>query len=88
MSNQRDPGVWHRLQYRTPEDSTPSVPYVQRFVAGSVVDATHGQLTAHYGDAVVEINLLAGYSLGLARFLDAVDVELEAEFAGWELEDL
>ena len=65
------------------------VAYVTQFVAGSVDDETHARLTAHYDEAVLPgIGLLAGCYLGLARFLDALAVDLETEFVGWELERL
>lgn len=65
------------------------VTYVEQFVAGAVDDATHEQLAEHYDDDVVlGIGMLAGCYLGLARLLTAFEVELEAPFVGWELENL
>ncbi|MGM0398025.1 MAG: carboxymuconolactone decarboxylase family protein [Halobacteriota archaeon] len=65
------------------------VEYVERFVAKDVDDETHERLAAHYDEAtVVGIGMLSGLYLGLAHVLDALAVELEAPFVGWELENL
>lgn len=63
--------------------------YVTAFVAGTVDDALHDRLAAHYDEpTIVGITTLAGGYLGLAHVLDALDVDLEAEFVGWDLEGL
>lgn len=63
--------------------------YVERFVEGSVDDATHDLLADRYDDDVVlGICALSGLYLGLARLLSALEVETEAEFVGWNLENL
>lgn len=65
------------------------VEYVERFVAGEVDDETHDGLAAHFDEpTIVGIDMLAALYLGLAHVLDALDVELEAPFVGWELENL
>ncbi|MFC4451019.1 carboxymuconolactone decarboxylase family protein [Halorussus aquaticus] len=65
------------------------VDYVAEFVDGSVDDATHDRITAHYDDEeVLGIGMLAGTYLGLARVLDALTVDTEVEFVGWDLENL
>ena len=61
--------------------------YVTAFVAGDVDGAIHARLADHYDEAtVLGIATLAGNYLGLAHVLDALDVDLEAEFVGWDLE--
>lgn len=65
------------------------VEYVERFVDQDVDDETHERLAAHYDEpTIVGIGMLSGLYLGLAHVLDALDVELEAPFVGWELENL
>ncbi|SDQ19758.1 carboxymuconolactone decarboxylase family protein [Natronobacterium texcoconense] len=65
------------------------VEYVEAFVEGSVDDGTHERLAEHYDEErILGIGMLAGCYLGLARVLQALDVDLEAPFVGWELEDL
>ncbi|WP_435176509.1 carboxymuconolactone decarboxylase family protein [Halorussus sp. AFM4] len=65
------------------------VEYVRDFVQGSVDDAAHERISEHYADDVVlGIGMLAGTYLGLARVLDALDVETEVDFVGWDLENL
>lgn len=71
-----------------PEQAT-LVDYVERYVAGSVDDDIHEELASHYDEStIVGITALSGLYLGLAQILDALDVELEAPFVGWELENL
>ena len=63
--------------------------YVEAFVASEVDDETHDSLADHFDeDVIVGIVTLAGLYLGLARALDAFDVETEVEFVGWDLEKL
>ncbi|WP_137287977.1 carboxymuconolactone decarboxylase family protein [Natronorubrum halophilum] len=65
------------------------VEYVEQFVRGAVDDATHERLSQHYSDGViVGVGMLAGCYLGLARVLQALEVDLESEFVGWDLENL
>lgn len=65
------------------------VEYVERFVSKDVDQETHERLVEHYDEpTVVGIDMLSGLYLGLAHVLDALDVELEAPFVGWELENL
>lgn len=65
------------------------VEYVERFVDGSVTEETHKRLAEHYDEAVVlGVGMLSGCYLGLARVLQALDVDLESEFVGWSLENL
>lgn len=65
------------------------VAYVEQFVDGRVDDATHERLANHYDDEIIlGVGMLSGCYLGLARVLDALDVDLEAEFVGWDLENL
>lgn len=63
--------------------------YVGAFVDGDVDDATHDRLADHYDEAtILGITTLAGNYLGLAHVFDALDVDLETEFVGWDLEGL
>ena len=63
--------------------------YVGAFVESAVDDETHDRLADHFDDdVIVGIDALSGLYLGLAKTLDALDVEPEVEFVGWELENL
>jgi 4-carboxymuconolactone decarboxylase len=79
-----------RREYdRLPDEQAAIAAYVEQFVAQSVDDEIHDRLATHYDDAtVVGIGALAGSYLGLAHVLDALDVDFETEFVGWDLEGL
>lgn len=65
------------------------VDYVERFVDGEVDDDAHDRLAEHYDEeTILGVGMLAGCYLGLARLLQALDVDLEAPFVGWDLENL
>jgi alkylhydroperoxidase family enzyme len=60
--------------------------YVTAFVAGEVDDDTHARLASHYDEpTVLGVATLAGNYLGLAHVFDALDVDLETGFVGWDL---
>ena len=64
------------------------VEYTTRFVDGTVDDDVHERLAEHYDDdQILAIGTIAGTYLGLARVLDALDVEIEKEetFVGWDV---
>ncbi|WP_129115992.1 carboxymuconolactone decarboxylase family protein [Halegenticoccus tardaugens] len=74
---------------RLPPEHAAINAYVERFVDGRVTDETHKRLTEHYDEAVIiGIGMLSGCYLGLARVLQALDVDLESDFVGWDLENL
>ncbi|WP_318567244.1 carboxymuconolactone decarboxylase family protein [Salinigranum marinum] len=63
--------------------------YTERFVEGSVDDASVDRLRRFFhATTLVGVGQLAGLYLGLARQLDALDVDTEGPFVGWELERL
>ena len=63
--------------------------YVDRFVHAEVDDEHHDRLAARVDrETLLGVGMLAGCYLGLSRSLDALDVETEIEFVGWELENL
>lgn len=62
------------------------VAYVSQFVSRSVDDDTHGALADYFDpDTVVGVAMLTQFYLGLAHVIDALDIELDGEFVGWEL---
>ena len=74
---------------RLPPERAALIAYVEQFVDGRVTDETHGRLAAHYDEeTVLGVGMLSGCYLGLARLLQALDVDLESEFVGWDLERL
>lgn len=65
------------------------VRYVRAFVDGSVDDDTHDRLGEYFDDeTILGVGMLSGCYLGLARLLQALDVETEVAFVGWDLEHL
>lgn len=65
------------------------VAYVERFVDGRVTEETHERLATHYDEAViVGVGMLSGFYVALGRVIQALDVDLESEFVGWDLENL
>ena len=62
------------------------VRYARAVVNSEVDDATFDEVAAEYDDEAVAgaTALAAGYS-GLAQVIDALGVELEDEFVGWDL---
>lgn len=56
------------------------VEYARAVVAGRVTDDLHDRLAARYDDStVVAVATIAGSYLGLARFIDAMAIEAEAD---------
>lgn len=65
------------------------VRYVDNFLDGSVDERVHERVSSYYDDDIVlGVGMLAGTYLGLSRLLDALDVDTEVEFVGWNLENL
>ena len=63
--------------------------YVIRFLHGTVDDQLHAELAEAYPtETVVGIGLFAAYWLANARFVEALGVEIEEPFVGWELENI
>lgn len=63
--------------------------YCEAFVDGTVTDELHGRLADHYDTkTLLGITKIAQFYLGLAYTIDALGIETEAEFVGWELERL
>lgn len=68
----------------------PLARYATEFVKseGNVSDETHEDVAAHFDDdAVAGLAILAGYYVSLVHVLRALDITLEEEFVGWELEN-
>lgn len=65
------------------------IEYVLAFLDGAVEDEVHRALAAEYDDATVAgVCLFAGYWLMNARVVDALGVEIEEPFVGWDLENV
>lgn len=63
------------------------VEYVSAVVTDDVTDELYEDVAAQYTDSqLVGITGLAGGYTGLARMLEAFDVETETSFVGWEIE--
>ena len=63
--------------------------YVTTFVTGSIDDETHDGLKEFFtDDVVVAIIFLASEYLQMSKVIDAMAVDLETGFVGWELERL
>lgn len=65
------------------------IDYVLGVIGWSVDDDLHDRLTTVYDEStVVGAGVLVGAYLMAARFFDAVDIDTDGEFHGWELENL
>lgn len=63
--------------------------YVDAFLDGAVDDDAHAALAKHYNhSAIAGVCLFAGYWLMNARVVDALNVEIEEPFVGWDLENI
>jgi 4-carboxymuconolactone decarboxylase len=63
--------------------------YAVSFVHGTVSDTDHEAVAAHFEpDTVVGIAMLASHYLATARTIDALGVEPETPFVGWDLSGL
>ncbi len=72
-----------------PEEEAALVAYAAAVSGGTVDDETFERFADRYGrETVVGTTMLVGSYAGLARALDAMGVEPEEAFVGWELEDL
>lgn len=65
------------------------VEYLQAYVDRSVTDADHERLAEHFDDAtIVGIGMLAAYYIGIDYMGEALALDLEDEFVGWNLENV
>ena len=67
----------------------PLVEYAFAFVetAGAIDDALHDRIAETYDESTIAgLAILAGYYVSLVHVLRVLDIELEDEFVGWELE--
>jgi alkylhydroperoxidase family enzyme len=72
-----------------PEAEAALLAYVAGTAGGSVDDGTFDRFAERFDrETVVGTTMLAGSYAGLARALDAMGVEPEESFVGWELEGL
>ena len=68
---------------------TPVLKYATALVTGSIDDATHSELARFVDEHVlVAIVFLASEYLQVSRLIDALAVDLEDEFTGWQLQQL
>lgn len=66
------------------------VEYAAEYVntAGDVSDSTHKRIADQFdAEAIAGLAILAGYYVSLVHVLRALDIQLEEEFVGWELEN-
>jgi alkylhydroperoxidase family enzyme len=66
------------------------VEYAFEFVAddGDISEETYDAIASRFDDSTVAgLSILAGYYVSLVHVLRALDIELEDEFVGWELEN-
>lgn len=60
--------------------------YARAYVYGTVDEADHESLATWYeARAIVELGMVAGLYALICRSMDALDVELEEAFVGWDL---
>lgn len=83
----------HAISNGTVDSLTPAdaalFEYVTAYVHGTVDESVHEQLAAHFDDpTIVGIAMLAGEYFALAQTIDALAIEPETEFIGWDLANL
>ncbi|WP_255197457.1 carboxymuconolactone decarboxylase family protein [Halorarius litoreus] len=60
--------------------------YASRFVRRDIDDELHGRMAERYDDAaLMALSTLLGFYVFLGYTLDALDVDLEDPFVGWDL---
>lgn len=63
--------------------------YAERFAQKDVDDETHEAVANAYNDdAMLGLSVLLGFYVFMAYTLDALDIGLEDEFVGWNLENI
>lgn len=68
---------------------TALVEYHRAVVDRSVDDEDHAALAAHFDDStIIGAGMLAAYYIGIDYMGEALALELEDEFVGWELENV
>lgn len=61
--------------------------YASAHVTNSVTDETHTQVAEHFDDSdIVTISTLASEYARISSTIDALGVEIDGEFVGWQLE--
>lgn len=71
------------------DDKRALVEYVDSYVTGTVDDETYDAFAARVDESkVVGIGLLTGIYLVIGRQMDALGVETEEPFVGWDLKNL
>lgn len=80
-----------RQELSTLEESKRSlVEYAFEFVetSGNISEKTHEQIASQYDDeAIAGLAILSGYYVSMVHILRVLDIRLEEEFVGWELEN-
>jgi alkylhydroperoxidase family enzyme len=78
----------NRLDVFEPADAA-LMQYVSAFVSGTVNDDVHADLAAHFDEkTIVGIGMYSGYFLMGAHLFDALEIETEEQFVGWNLENV
>ena len=63
--------------------------YAEKFAQRRVDDETHERVAESYNDnAMLGLSVLLGFYVFMGYTLDALDIDIEDEFVGWELENL
>lgn len=70
-------------------DEAAIVEYVSQVVDGSVDEMAHERIATVLNDSqIVALCQLIGLYSGLGRLIEALDIDTEVEFVGWDLENL
>lgn len=76
----------HEFDIFTEKEST-LLEYVAAFTERSVTDNLHERLMEYYdASEIIGITMLAGYYINIDYVGDALDLDLEEEFIGWDLQ--
>jgi alkylhydroperoxidase family enzyme len=71
-----------------PADAT-LIEYTEAFIDGEVDSDLHDSMVAHFDtETIVAVGMLIGLYMTIERIETALELDLEEEFVGWELENV
>lgn len=74
---------------RFPDHERALLQYADQFANQRVDDETHERLADSYSDAaILGLSILLGFYVFMAHTLNALDIDLEEQFVGWDLENV
>jgi alkylhydroperoxidase family enzyme len=88
-----DPGTIQAISRRQLDEfnsaDTTLIEYTEAFVRSSVDTDLHDRMESHFdATTIVGVGVLIGLYMMIDRISIAVDLDIEEEFVGWELENV